>query len=400
MPLRAVILDLDGTLLEPRGDPVHGAPEMVGSLAQHGLKIVVASNQPGATQKLARAGISPDLLLDRDVVGSSKGTPAWVDRACAEFGIERHELVWLGDGDLDMRSAVNAKVAYFNAGWSAPDFPYGIHMDRPELFGMVISECFAKPIDWFAWLDGTDQARRPVTVRAMTDSRGGGSPTLEGQLRRFLKERQDFRLGPYDFGVSVTMHLFGSIYGSGIPQAADTWTIYPGSKRASGPNASLVPFMTAAARLFRGSYVPDLLIRHTDALDSGQTRYAGQCVGFSNQINTMQLNPAQRKRITGKRVVVVDDFETDGNSLECARNLLLQAGAAAVTCISIGKYNMKNQGISRNVLAPSDGYDWDPYAPTIHVAEDFRGGPQIVRLNRDEAAPSYFRDSLNRIGRF
>src|SRR5215212_3578665 len=117
MPLRGVILDLDGTLLDASGDPIPGVPDMVEKLAQYGLMIAVASNQPGATQKLARAGISPHLVLDRDLVGSLKGTPDWVDKACAEFGIERHEVVWLGDGKLDMRSAVNAKVAYFNAGW-------------------------------------------------------------------------------------------------------------------------------------------------------------------------------------------------------------------------------------------------------------------------------------------
>lgn len=399
MTVKAVVLDLDGTLLDPAGTPVDGVIDMITTLADAGVEIAVASNQPGAARKLAAAGIAPDLLLDQASVGSRKGTKAWVDTACAEFGIGRHELVWLGDGDLDMRSAVNTKVAYFNAGWSEPDYPYGINVVEPRLFAAVVGECFAKPSDWFVALDAVDVAGRPVAIRAMTDSRGGGSKSLEDQLRHFLKDRLDFPLGPFMFGDAVALHLLGSIYGTGLTQDTNTWTVYPGSKRASGTNPSLAPFVANAARLFHTSYVDDLLIRHTDALDSGQTRAAGGQVGFSNQIDTVHLNPAHRQRIRGKRIVVVDDFETDGNSLECARNLLLQAGAAGVICVSIGKYRMRGQGLARNVFAPTEGYAWNPYAPATYAAENFRGGPTLFVLPSNDTAPIYLRDSLRRIAR-
>lgn len=399
MTVKAVVLDLDGTLLDLAGDPVDGVLDMVAALGAADLAVAVASNQPGAARKLAAVGITPDLILDQAAVGSRKGTKAWVDTACTRFGIDRHELVWLGDGDLDMRSAVNTKVAYFNAGWSEPDYPYGINVAEPRLFAAVVGECFAKPADWFVALDAVDEAGRPLAIRAMTDSRGGGDPALEGQLRHFLKERQDFRLGPFAFGDAVTLHLLGSIYGAGLAQETNTWTVYPGSRRASGANPSLAPFVANAARLFHTRYVDDLLVRHTDALDSGQTRAGGGQVGFGNQMNTVHLNPVHRQRIRGKRVVVVDDFETEGNSLECARNLLLQAGAAGVTCVSIGKYRMRGQGLARNVFAPTEGYSWDPYAPTTYAAANFRGGPALFVLPSSAAAPVYFRDSLRRLAR-
>jgi hypothetical protein len=401
MPLRAVILDLDGTLLDRAGSPVEGIPQMVAGLEAAGISIAIASNKAGAEGKITRAGIPHDLLITREVMGGmSKGSPDWVDRACAEFGVGRHEIVWLGDGLLDMASAVNAKVAYFNAGWSNPGYKYGIQVAHPGLFALLIQECFAKPVNWFVSLNETDAAGHRVSVRAMTDSWGGGSKELEDQLVQFLKERRDFPLGPYDFGFLVTLHLLGSIYGSGVPQKADTWTIYPGSKRAKGANASLTPFMTEAARLFHDDFVEDLIIRHTDALDSGETRFQGGHVSVSNQVDTVHLNSDQRSRVEGKNVVVVDDFETDGNSLEWARNLLLQGGAAGVLCISIGKYNMKGRGYSRHVLAPSDGYTWDAYAPVTYDPANFRGGPSIVQLEPNRLAPTYFRDSLERISKY
>jgi hypothetical protein len=397
MAIKAVVLDLDGTLIGPDGRPVAGVPELLVELARAGLRTAVASNQPGAPRRLAAAGIAPDLVLDHASVGSNKGTKAWVGKACADFGVAPHELVWLGDGDLDMREAVNSKVAYFNAGWSRPAYRYGINLLEPRLFGAVVRECFAKPVDWFVAHAGADPAGRPATVYAMTDSRGGGDPNLEAALRRFLKERVDFPLGPFRFGEVVTLHLLGSIYGAGLAQATDTWTVYPGSKTTSGTNASLAPFVANAARLFHNSYVDDLLVRHADAPDSGQTRAAGGQVGFGNQINTLHLNPLRRQRVAGKRVVVVDDFETNGNSLECARNLLLQAGAARVTCVSIGKYRMRGRGLARAVWAPVAGYAWDPFAPTTHVAANFREG--IVGLAGDEDAPAHFRDSCRRFAR-
>ena len=229
----------------------------------------------------------------------------------------------------------------------------------------------------------------------MTDSLGGGDLNLQNALRRFLKDRQDFPVGPFQFGDVVALHLLGSIYSAGLAQSTDTWTVYPGSRRTSGANASLAPFIANAARLFRKSYVGDLLIRHTDALDSGQTRAQGGQVGFSNQINTVQLNPAHRRKIEGKRIVVVDDFETNGYSLECARNLLLLAGAASVTCIAIGKYQMRGQGYARTVYAPQSGYSWDPFATTTdHEAANFQRA--VVPLETVVAAPIYFKDSYYR----
>jgi hypothetical protein len=48
-----------------------------------------------------------------------------------------------------------------------------------------------------------------------------------------------------------------------------------------------------------------------------------------------------RNHIAEDNVLVLDDFITEGNSFECARNLLFAAGAANVVCVSIGKYGQR-----------------------------------------------------------
>jgi hypoxanthine phosphoribosyltransferase len=131
--------------------------------------------------------------------------------------------------------------------------------------------------------------------------------------------------------------LPSSIYAEGLHLRADTWTVYPGSS-GGGPNKQMGFVIDAIVKQFRDRYVERLLVRHTAALDSGETRNRGGNVDFANQVNTVHVNPDERKRVLNKTVLVVDDFETQGWSAECARNLLLQASAREVMCVNIGKY--------------------------------------------------------------
>src|SRR3546814_7714469 len=73
-------------------------------------------------------------------------------------------------------------------------------------------------------------------------------------------------------------------------------------------------------------------------------RASGGSVGLDNQLNTIRLNPAPVRGVGGKpykspparggkRILVVDDICTEGNSFEAARAYLRAAGAQAV-CVS------------------------------------------------------------------
>ena len=68
--------------------------------------------------------------------------------------------------------------------------------------------------------------------------------------------------------------------------------------------------------------------------------------------NTMRLNPDYQRRIQGKGVVVMDGFTTQGYSGECARHMLLEAGAAEVVCINVSKYGRDYWPISRTGARP------------------------------------------------
>lgn len=371
MAVEAVILDLDGTLIVRVGEawePVHGVLTMLADFRKAGVSIVVATTHDTALHKMQQAGIVANVVLTRSLVGAAKGNRAWVDRACTALGVRQHQVVWLGDSPQDMQSALNADAIYFNAGWSTPDYKYGITLNTPELFTQVICEIFRKPVDWYWSYTGTDAVGRQVLVRAVVDANGGGCPLLARRLRDLLKEGNDSLVGPISLGDFSCFHLLASMYSDrliGVPGVV--WVTYPGSKGAA--NATLNSFAHLASMLFRDRFIPDLLVRHTPATDMSEARVNSVPVDFLDQINTVQLNPAHRNRILDKRVVVVDDFTTDGYSFECARNLLLLAGAAEVVCVCIGRYGLSNICVN---YAPVPNYNWDPFEPTQHILDDFR----------------------------
>jgi hypothetical protein len=220
------------------------------------------------------------------------------------------------------------------------------------------------------------------------DANGAGIPALKDDLLGLLKSGSSPRVGPLSLRKFIMLHLFGSIYGEALYQDTDVWTTYPGSR--GGTNVALRPMMAQFARLFRDRYIPDLIVRHEPSIDSGEARRRGIEVTFCNQANSIYINALRRDKIIGKRIVVMDDFETKGYSAECARNMLLMAGAASVTCISVAKY-----GRRRQVIAPYPGHHWNPLEPSEHEETDFwpieNGG------TFDENALTLIRESYQRV---
>jgi Phosphoribosyl transferase domain len=390
--VKVAILDLDGTLLQKHTTVAQpGAVAMIRSLREAGLRVAVASNSQGFTQvsqRLTEAGVPHDWVIDRTMAGKAKGSGAWVDRVCDHFGTSPRELVWLGDSDLDMRSAVQRRVVYFHARWGDEPHKYGIRVDQPEHFAFIVLECFAKSHPWWWLLNTQDNHGRPVSVWALVDGNGAGSNALKQLLLATFKDDVGPQLGPFAFRELATWHLLGSLYDAGVPDRVDVWTGYPGHRGSL--NESLVPFGRLAALEFRDSYLRDIFVRHHPAEHSRHARTSRQDRGLENQLETIHLNPSHRERIVGKRVIVVDDFITAGNSMECARNLLLAGGAAEVTIVGIGKY-----GTRYMVATPESRDAFDAYQP-LSVGELPRFSRRDHAGSEERTALSIFKNSCDR----
>jgi hypothetical protein len=88
-------------------------------------------------------------------------------------------------------------------------------------------------------------------------------------------------------------------------------------------------------------------------------------VTIATQARTVHVGERYRDKLTGKTVVVFDDFTTHGMSLEWARLLLTAAGVGRIVMLTVGKYG------TRHTCYELRGRNLDPYAPNAMTADDF-----------------------------
>lgn len=101
--------------------PYPGIPELLAALQQKGIMLGVASNKyQAATQKLI-AHYFPNISFV-EVLGQREGIPAKPDPSIvndilAKAGVEREEVLYVGDSNVDMQTAHNAGVTAVGVAW-------------------------------------------------------------------------------------------------------------------------------------------------------------------------------------------------------------------------------------------------------------------------------------------
>lgn len=342
MTVKAFITDLDGTLFLNATTLVPGYDVALNTLHGMGLKIVIFSNRPHriVDKRTALLPFPADLVITQEDIGIPKGSPRWIDAVCSKFQLNRNELIYIGDSEHDMQTAVNAKIIYFNAEWSNPKYKYGLPLRSPSLLPIIIKYFFMKQHFWYWAVDSKDSRGNPVCARALIKKRDIGVGSFKDDLLNWAKYERDCVLGSLTMSEFVFYHLLGSLYLDGTYSLIDTVAIIPG--HTGGHNQLIQNSMERIARLFRETFLPSLLRRHKEAKKSSYTRVSGDSPGFQNQISTMCLDcePRLRNRvIENKIILVMDDFITEGFNTEWARNLLFNAGAKGVISVAIGAFH-------------------------------------------------------------
>ena len=330
---------------------------MLTQLKAMGLQVVAVSNDPvrGPLQQSSLAAYI-DHIVERVDVGKAKGSPLWVDRFRELTGLEPHQLFYVGDSDHDMITATRGPMIYAHAMWSCPPGQYGLQALSPNWVVNVIRHIFRKQHPWYWTLDATDSIGRPVHAMTLIDGNGAGSTQTKQRLLWLLKDNIDVTIPttPMMLSEFVMLHMLASVYDTNLFGGAHLWTTYPG--HAGEPNDVMGGFLEVAAKLSRNKYRPALLVRHTEAMRSRDARGSEGRVGaLRNQLETVHVEKKYERQLSGKRVLLLDNFLTWGYSTESARNLLLNAGAAEVMVACVGKY-----GPRINVISPSDE-DWNAF---------------------------------------
>ena len=234
----------------------------------------------------------------------------------------------------------------------------------------------ARTSGWF-WSLGDATLPGPC-IRSLLDGHGAGVPGLQRSLVRLVKTGRDTDL-PDGTPLSklVYGHLLQALQEDSHCLTVDLWGIYPGHTGDTPVLPILSRYLRQDGPLAEDRYLPHLLMRHTPAVKVAYARRRGTGVGFTNQANTVHLNPRYRELLKGRRVLILDDFCTQGYSFEWARHLLMQAGAAKAICISLGRCGRTylRQRLVTNRRC-------DPFSSISYRDEDFLADPVTL-------APSY-----------
>ena len=120
--------------------PFAGVIEMLEALKGEGIKLAVVSNKPDKYVKEIVAEYFPDMFSEAvgEKDGICKPNPAGINAIIENFGLEKYEVLFIGDSDVDMITASNAGITGCGAEWG--------FRSKGELLGAGAKEIAQTPI--------------------------------------------------------------------------------------------------------------------------------------------------------------------------------------------------------------------------------------------------------------
>jgi hypothetical protein len=249
----------------------------------------------------------------------------------AATGAALDETILVGSKREDMLAGVNNGLLLVRPAWYGDDMEYGF---RVSSIGQLARFCevFAlrqHPIYW-----SIDNGN--LQVRSM----GPFSTYFEEFAKYGVNARQVAKenKGDPEFWFFAVV---STLYFSGIVHGVDFICPFPGHNPAAtgGIREVLDAVMTQFGKCFRKPYLPNLSVRHTQSQKSQYLKPDQKT--FRNHLNTIHLSqrprhydrtepPKAMLSLRNKRVLVVDDFTTNGRSLDTARAYIEAARGTAV----------------------------------------------------------------------
>lgn len=374
--VRAVVFDYKAVLAAP-GRAHRGIAELLRWLGDRGVAWVLLSNEPmDAEAQLAAAGLpAPALHLCRDDIPGKvrRGNRAWLEAVADRLGLRKNQLILVGTSQYDWYTGIHAGVVHVHARWAGRLGKPITSLGSDEPADVIeLLEHFL--LDEPSWAFRLDDQERAFAIRSMLPfsarfPRGGGRTFT---LQEIFTYGKTVEVGDHDARDVLMLRLLCAAYLDGTLPGQSYFCVYPSSTPAKG-NPQLAGFLERAKVMTGSSYKEDLLERVTRAPDTSLERYkrsTGQPttkdISIAAQARTVRINPAYRGKLQGKTVIVFDDFTTEGKSIEWARALLSQAGAAQVIALTIGKYPSRH-----TVYRLRPGITIDPFTTNDVTLADF-----------------------------
>jgi len=384
--IRLLLCDGDGSILFDQD--LNQTKNLINYLDRSAIVLgVVTNNYTGEIERnfIERGLRRPDLIISRYSIGERKPSPAFIEEATKITGFKRNEIAYIGDDDFtDALCALNSSVLPLTAMYSnsGKSMNYGLPMNSIDDLIEFIDWYGKQPEPFFGWQCNVPE-KKILTYSLIGQHKQIG---LTQPLQRIFKFDEEVVSSRNNVSLSTVIlyYLISQIFLSGLIKHVDVVTVYPGSQIGK-VNHLLADYSRMFKKIFiKRSYYEDLLIRHTSAKKSTNT--SGDKREIIDQLSTVHVNPKYEDLIQKKKILVLDDFTTSGNSLETSRILLLKAGCSTVTSIAIAKY--RNSYNFSTVLKD----DWDPFSPLTITKEEIVTTPINGFFNK--TADDYLQNNI------
>jgi hypothetical protein len=369
--LKGVIFGVENVLIKPGEakphiDTLRETGRLVRFLEAQGVESVVLSNhrwvvRNGTIEKPLQDEIQRSWGVDltwyqcgKDGV-PYKQTDDSIKYVRDQRGWQANEVLFIGNTDADMQSAVNGRILLLNAQWYETTMDYGFPCDTPkEVARFIDTFCFRDQFWYFRIEDGPIQVYSIAPLSTFYEE-------SKFYSNHFLLHVKNGYAHDEDFWAKL---LATSTYFDGIYDSVNYITAYPKHEAGQYPKVLVRP-MTKFAKCFRKSYLPDLVTRHITAMKSQFNR---STVTHTTQLNTIQLQRRPHRIVKdqprqyasfpikkGSVVLVIDDVCTKGMSFEAARTYLNHVGAQVV-CVSFLKALAHSYEALDKVVLPNGAF--------------------------------------------
>ena len=295
-------------------------------------------------------------LIARKLGLPFKPQAAAMQAVLSRLGCEPNEVLYVGNFEDDMRTAVNGEVLFLNATWFGQRIVYGFKFPTPKDIAKFIDVFCLRSHDWhFSVNHGGLRYHSLAPFSTM-------KPEYE-VYSADARSTAKFGLGQAEFW---GRYLCSTMFLTGLYRDIDYMCPFP-SHEARSWRDPLRESLNTFAHCFRIKYIPDLVVRHTTSPTGHKNRHL---MNHRVHLNTIHLNEHPVKSTTtgsqyahsplkrDKTVLVVDDICTEGYSLEAARAYLERTGVGVVSMSWLKTINKDFQEITS-----TNGFKFDPYAP-------------------------------------
>lgn len=259
-----------------------------------------------------------------------------------------HYFIMVGNRDRDFTTAVNNKFLYLMPMWTKERYDkgckYGIHINNLEVLKTFI-ETVNNQQNWFyeLKLDNHTVVYSLISAHTMNGDISKQEKELVKGFQNFLKK------GDITYYQILLYHFLAGIANNPIFKQVDLWGIIPSSGLEL--NKEMLEFKERARwcmkggnprSITRGEKENNIFLRKIKVQKS-QYKSPEKRIqeGCSIHFDSIVINDAYTKSYLKNKTTacIFDDYLTNGNSFETARNLLKKLGFKNIILVSLGRFN-------------------------------------------------------------